>query len=120
MKSSRVLLTILLIVSPLFLFCGKPKAQQEIADWVKDGALVVDVRSPEEYAQEHFPGAVNIPIDSVSSRLDEFGGKDRKIVLYCRSGGRSARAASILEKEGFTGVKDAGGIRNLFDSASKN
>ncbi|TGL61467.1 rhodanese-like domain-containing protein [Leptospira sarikeiensis] len=99
--------------------CGKSNSDKEISDWVENGALVVDVRTPKEFEREHFPGAINIPIDSISLRQDELGPKDRQIILYCQSGGRSSRAESFLLEEGFTKVKNAGGIEHLFSATSK-
>jgi rhodanese-related sulfurtransferase len=63
--------------------------------------LVLDVRSPEEYAAGHVPGAVNIPYDQVASRLAEVP-KDKDVVLYCRSGRRSALAGEVLAGKGYT------------------
>jgi len=62
--------------------------------------LVIDVRSAEEYAAGHVPGAVNIPYDQVASRLSEIP-KDKEVVLYCRSGRRSGLAAETLEANGY-------------------
>ncbi|MGJ4744900.1 rhodanese-like domain-containing protein [Leptospira sp. SA-E8] len=101
-----------------FSSCGN-KEDKELAEWVEKGALVVDVRTPKEYEKRHFPGAVNIPIDSLPLRVDELGPKDKQIILYCQSGGRSSRAKSLLLDDGFTNIKDAGGIENLFSATSK-
>jgi phage shock protein E len=68
----------------------------------------VDVRTPQEYADRHFPGALNIPLDTLEHRLGELGPKDQPIVLYCRSGARSSVAAVLLKRAGFTRVTDAG------------
>ena len=78
--------------------------KKEVISHIKEGALIVDVRSGEEYASGHYANAKNIPVDQVESRLKEFGDKDRKIVVYCRSGGRSSKAKSILEANGFKNI----------------
>ena len=75
---------------------------------VAAGALLLDVRTPEEFAEGHVKGAVNIPVQSLRARLDEAGRKDRPVVVYCRSGRRSALAASILKDAGFEQVIDVG------------
>jgi len=68
----------------------------------KDASLyVLDVRAPEEYAAGHVPGAVNIPHDQVADRLAEVP-KDKDVVLYCRSGRRSALAGEVLAGKGYT------------------
>jgi rhodanese-related sulfurtransferase len=61
---------------------------------------VLDVRSGEEYAAGHVPGAVNVPYDQVAARIAELP-KDRQIVLYCRSGRRVGIAAEVLAANGF-------------------
>lgn len=77
---------------------------------VDRGALLVDVRTPEEFAAGHVEGAINVPHLDVESRLAEFGeDKDREIVLYCRSGNRSGLAQASLEKLGYSRVFNAGG-----------
>lgn len=85
----------------------------KIKDKIQQGALVVDVRTPAEYQAGHFPGAVNIPVDQVEKRLGEFGGKDKSIIVYCASGGRSGSAKSYLESIGFSDVINAGGLSNM-------
>lgn len=77
---------------------------------VADGAKLIDVRSNGEFGGGHIEGAVNIPIQELARRMDELGDKDKKIVLYCQSGGRSAMAKRLLESNGFTGIHDMGGI----------
>lgn len=72
--------------------------------------LLLDVRTPEEFASGHIAGAVNIPLQELPQRLGEVP-QDRTVVLYCRSGNRSAQAASILESAGYSGLYDiAGGV----------
>jgi phage shock protein E len=81
-----------------------PVSQQALQDRVATDdrdLLVLDVRSPEEFAAGHVPGAVNIPYDQVASRLAEVP-KDKDLVLYCRSGRRVALAAEVLAQNGYT------------------
>ena len=75
---------------------------------VADGALLVDVRTPAEYRSGHIEGAVNIPLQEIDGRLDDFGSKEEPIVLYCRSGARSGKARSILQGAGYTKVHNLG------------
>lgn len=69
----------------------------------KDDAAtyVLDVRSPEEYASGHVPGAVNIPYDQIAARMAEVP-KDKDVVLYCKSGRRAGIAAEVLAGQGYT------------------
>jgi phage shock protein E len=62
--------------------------------------FVLDVRTPQEYAEGHVPGAVNIPHDQLASRLAEVP-RDQDVVLYCRSGRRAGLAADVLAAHGY-------------------
>lgn len=77
---------------------------------VADGAVLVDVRSAGEFSGGHIEGALNIPIQELSGRMDELGDKNGQVVIYCQSGGRSAMAKRLLERSGFASVHDMGGI----------
>jgi len=63
--------------------------------------LVLDVRSPEEFASGHVPGARNVEYDEVAARLGELGSA-REVVVYCERGGRAAKAEEVLRQAGFT------------------
>lgn len=71
--------------------------------------ILIDVRTPEEFASGHIPGSVNIPVDSLGQRLSEVP-QDKPVVLYCRSGNRSGQAAQILDQAGYSQIYDLGGI----------
>ncbi len=73
--------------------------------------LLIDVRTPEEFASGHIDGSVNIPVEEIPGRLDEIP-VDAPIVMYCRSGNRSAAAARILTEAGYAPVYDLGGIQD--------
>ncbi len=74
---------------------------------IQAGAFLVDVRTPEEFESGHVTASVNIPLDQVAERLDEFEGEDH-IVVFCRSGNRSAMAKAILAQNGFANVTNGG------------
>lgn len=75
---------------------------------------LVDVRSPMEYAQEHLPRAINIPLDELAYRVSEIEQLQAKtIVLYCRSGARSGMATSMLQQAGVKNAINGGGISSL-------
>jgi phage shock protein E len=74
---------------------------------IEEGAFLVDVRTPAEFAEGHVKGSVNIPLDRVPSMLSEFKNK-KNIVVFCRSGGRSSQAKLILEQNGFSNVVNGG------------
>lgn len=78
---------------------------------VHEGAVLVDVRLPMEFASDHLPGAINIPVHQIA-RDPGAVPADRPVVLYCRSGARSGRAGRMLLKAGRTDVYDLGpGLR---------
>lgn len=80
---------------------------------VKKGALLLDVRTPEEFSAKHVDGAVNIPVDELGARLKELEGKkDGDVVVYCHSGRRSAMAKTLLTQKGFKKVHDLGAMAN--------
>ena len=78
-----------------------------------EGPLVVDVRTPMEFTMGAYPGAINISLDDLPSRVDELGDHDREIVVYCASGARSAYAARVLAQMGYTNVRNAGGLHDI-------
>ncbi len=81
---------------------------------IHNGALLVDVRTQEEYDAGHLEGALLIPYDQIPQRLAEFGeDKNRSIVVYCRSGKRAGVAEQTLRKAGFTHVLNAGGYKTM-------
>lgn len=79
--------------------------------------LIVDVRSTWEFAYGAYPGAINIPLDELQSRVEELGKKNRKIILYCESGARSAYAVHLLKAYGFANLEDGGGISKMMAHA---
>lgn len=82
---------------------------------VESGAVLLDVRTPAEYAEGHIDGANNIPVDEIAARssdLDKLtgGDRDKPIVVYCGSGKRAARAKQALLTSGYDHVTNLGGI----------
>ena len=73
--------------------------------------IILDVRRPEEYAQGHIPGAINVPNEEIGEKdIPELPDKSQLILVYCRSGKRSKQAAEKLVKLGYTGIVEFGGI----------
>ncbi len=77
-----------------------------------DGAIIVDVREPEEYKEEHLDEAINIPYTEITDKISEYADKDTKIIVYCKSGVRSNKAATSLIDAGYKNIYDLGGISN--------
>ncbi len=116
MKIGYIIVTVViaLIVFKIFTGGSLMADKNEIKDKIKNGALVVDVRSVGEFSGGHFTGALNIPVDEVQRRISEFGNnKDKEIILYCRSGGRAGSAKQMLEAAGYKKVTNAGGLTDM-------
>ena len=80
---------------------------QEAAEKIKQGALALDVREPQEFMQAHIPSAVEVPRGVLEFRVDahpQLQDKDQEIVVYCQAGGRGALATKTLKEMGFTNV----------------
>lgn len=95
-------------------------SQAEVAARIESGSapLLLDVRTPEEYARDHVPGAVNIPHDQLASRVSEIDvHRDREVVVYCERGGRAAKASEILEASGFSTIRHLDGDMSAWREA---
>lgn len=85
----------------------------DYAELVKQGAIILDVRSKGEYSGGHIKGSINIPVDALTSNLGKLKDKNKTIITCCASGMRSASAKSILKSNGFTQVHNGGGWMSL-------
>jgi phage shock protein E len=86
-----------------------PEALEQLIAEETEPYLLVDVRTPDEYNSGFIPSAVNIPVQELPEKLPDVD-KESLIILYCRSGNRSATARRIFMDAGFTNVIDFGGI----------
>ena len=93
------------------LFGGTKTGQ--IAEAQARGAVVIDVRTPAEFAGGHPEGSVNIPLDTLESKLSTIKKYQKPIVLCCASGMRSDQAKALLAGRGVGDLHDAGSWRNL-------
>ena len=82
------------------------------SELVKNGAQIIDVRTPGEFKAGHIRGAVNIPLQTISSQMGRIK-KDKPVITCCASGMRSASAKSILKSNGFEEVHNGGGWMSL-------
>ena len=112
MKNQIAVMVVGIAVS---LFAAGAPAAAEAADAIDGatakalaagGARVVDVRTPEEFASGHVPGAINIPYDQIARRASEIGPPSTQVLLYCRTGRRSGIAADALDRAGYKKVYD--------------
>lgn len=85
----------------------------DFAQLIKDGGVIVDVRTKGEYAGGSIKGSLNIPLDQLTANLAKFKNKDQAIITCCASGMRSASAKSILKSKGYTNVHNGGSWLSL-------
>ena len=79
----------------------------------ESGYIILDVRRPDEYAEGHIPGAINVANESIgTAEIPELPDKSQMILVYCRSGRRSKEASEKLVKLGYTNIVEFGGIRD--------
>ncbi len=108
-----VILTLWLI-SPAIAGNGDPDQASQAWPMIQNGALLIDVRTNEEFDAGHIEGATNIPYNNTSALIDAIGNdKQRLVVVYCRSGKRAGRAKSALDEKGYTNIFNATGYEAL-------
>lgn len=95
-------------------FWGYSRVKRRLPELLRRGAVVVDVRSPAEYAAGARPGSLNIPLSEIQTRCTLLD-KDKPVVVCCASGTRSALAARVLKSLGFAEVVNAGPWTNTLD-----
>ena len=94
----------------IFDFLMGPDINQGVQEYhAVPGAVLLDVRTPEEYRQGHIPGSKNVPL-YVMDQVEETADLDTPLFVYCHSGARSREAVSMLERMGYQQVKNIGGI----------
>ena len=96
----------------IFDFLKQPDIHRGIADYHSTpGAVLLDVRTPQEYREGHIPGAINIPNEDIGSdEISVLTDPEALILVYCRSGNRSKQSAEKLAALGYTNVAEFGGI----------
>ena len=83
---------------------------EEVMNKAKQGAILIDVRSNQEYREGHLQGAINIPDFEIVNRIEkEIQKKNQLIILYCQYGGRSKNAMNLMKKIGYTNVYNLNG-----------
>jgi len=118
MNPFRLILSLVALLGAIFLIrrfldgAGGRLPLERLAELRARGAIVVDVRTAEEFARENAPGSLNIPLDALPGRLGELD-RSKPILLCCASGARSAWALRLLQKEGFGDAHNAGAWRRL-------
>ena len=95
----------------IFDFFKHPDINQGVQEYKNaEGAVLLDVRSPQEYREGHIPGSKNVPLQQLDKVEEVTENKDTVLYVYCRSGARSRQAVSFLQAMGYTNVHNIGGI----------
>ena len=113
---SCLLLTILSLwlMSPAMAGSGDPAMAKQAWPLIENDALLIDVRTPEEFDAEHLDGAINIAWDDTDALMEAIGDdKQRSVVVYCRSGNRSGKSKVALDKEGYNHIFNGTGLEAL-------
>ena len=95
----------------VYRFLKGKKMKTQLPEMLRRGAVIVDVRSPGEYAMGAAPGSVNIPVSDLPRRVGELD-KSKPVVLCCASGMRASTAAAMLKGQGFSEVLNVGSWQN--------
>ena len=94
-----------------FDFFKQPDVNQGVKEYQRiSGAVLLDVRTPEEYRNGHIPGSKNVSLQTIDRIGAVVENKDTALYVYCQSGARSRQAAGMLKQMGYTNVNNIGGI----------
>lgn len=92
-------------------FFKSPDINQGVQEFeATPGAILLDVRTPQEYEYRHIPGSTILPLQELNRAGEVIPNKDTPLFVYCHSGGRSAQAVKQLKAMGYTAAKNLGGI----------
>lgn len=104
-------LIVAIVTGYLFYTADKVNINDELKEVRStDGAVIIDVRSTEEYAQGHIPGAISVPADNIEAISSKVSDKSTPVFTYCLRGSRSIKAVKALKTMGYSNVINMGGI----------
>ena len=95
----------------IFDFFKQPDINKGLKEYAeKENAVLLDVRTPQEYREGHIPGSKNVPLQTLDKARSVAENKDTALFVYCYSGARSRQATAMLQHMGYTNVQNIGGI----------
>ena len=95
----------------IFDFFKQPDINKGLKEYAeKENAVLLDVRTPQEYREGHIPGSKNVPLQTLDKVRSGVENKDAELFVYCYSGARSRQATAMLQHMGYTNVQNIGGI----------
>ena len=89
-------------------FLGLGNKSESIQEFVEKGAIIIDVRSPGEFAGGHIKGSKNIPLNEIGAKINEIKKLNKPVIACCASGMRSSQATSILKQNGIDAINGGG------------
>ena len=89
-------------------FLGLGNKSESIQEFIEKGAVIIDVRSPGEFAGGHIKGSKNIPLSEIGTKINEIKKQNKPVIACCASGMRSSQAASILNQNGIDAINGGG------------
>lgn len=109
MKTLSIILMLFGIVA-----CGESQTTDSDAMLLNEKTVLIDVRTPGEFEQGSVAGAINIPVDDITSRIQDLpADKEAPITVFCLSGGRSSHAKVLLEEQGYSNVTNGGTYKQV-------
>ena len=95
----------------IFDFFKQPDIHKGLKEYAEtENAVLLDVRTPQEYREGHIPGSTNVPLQTIDKVASVTENKDTVLFIYCYSGARSRQATAMLQNMGYTNVTNIGGI----------
>ena len=95
----------------IFDFFKQPDIHKGLKEYAQtENAVLLDVRTPQEYREGHIPGSKNVPLQTIDNVTSIAENKDTALFVYCYSGARSRQATALLQQMGYTNVQNIGGI----------
>ena len=95
----------------IFDFFKQPDIHKGLKEYAQtENAVLLDVRTPQEYREGHIPGSKNVPLQTIDNVTSIVENKDTALFVYCYSGARSRQATAMLQQMGYTNVQNIGGI----------
>ena len=89
-------------------FLGLGNKSESIQEFIEKGAVIIDVRSPGEFAGGHIKGSKNIPLNEIGTKINEIKKQNKPVIACCASGMRSSQATSILKQNGIDAINGGG------------
>lgn len=114
MDTISIIIVVVIFIMVLLKFNTGELDKQSVKEYVSQGALIIDVRSPGEFASNTITKAINIPYEEISKKIEEYTkNKDHIILVYCLSGSRSAVAKQSLKNIGYMNTYNIGTFRRM-------